>query len=95
MAETEIHIRPQTLIPGGVYLWRRARLEGLPPEITAVQFVAYDNCPAFAIIAPPGGRRQRCPRDELFALSRPEGFNPAAAVGKTLKGKQEDSLLLL
>jgi len=55
-----------------------------------VRFVAYDNCPAFVIVAGSSGSLQRCSRDELFLQPEEAG---APTVGILLNEKQDDPVL--
>lgn len=74
MACLPLDMRPETLIPGKTYRlyappWTAT---GAEPVFHPVQFVAYDPCPAMAIVRN-GAGRQRVPRCDLRL---PDGAPP-------------------
>lgn len=63
MAHKPNFIHPSTLEIGKIYL--RKNGSQAHQNLIPIQFIEYSTCPAIVIISD-GGKRERCPRADLF-----------------------------
>ena len=59
-------VRPETLLEGEIYRYIEHTNNGNEAMPIYVTLLAYDNCPAMAIVASQDGRIWRCPRERLY-----------------------------
>ncbi len=69
-------IRPATLAVQSNYLQRTVCGDGRRTRQTAVKFIKYDPCAAFAIVQDESGKTWRCPRDDLYTVAPFDGNSP-------------------
>lgn len=59
-------VRPNTLKEGETYYYLERPVNGNAAEPILVTLLAYDNCPALAVVCSAEGHQWRCPRERLF-----------------------------
>ena len=59
-------VRPKSLVEGETYYYLENPSNGNQVQPIQVTLLAYDNCPALAVVCSAEGHQWRCPRERLF-----------------------------